>query len=76
MCFTLRAKFEVSNIIPTSFRPVGGGGRVGVVLPSTPPQNKPLKIPSSLELNTNPAIADFPADNDKSASFKFKIKNK
>lgn len=45
MYFTLRAKFEVSNVIPTSFRPVGGGGGVGVVLPSTPPQNKPLKIP-------------------------------
>ena len=37
MCVYLRAKFEVSSIILTSFRQ-------GVILPPSPqPQNKPLK---------------------------------
>ena len=46
----LRAKFEVSSIILTSFREGWGGG--GVILPlSHPPQNEPLKIPPRLGLN-------------------------
>ena len=45
----LRAKFEVSSIILTSFREGWGGG---VILPlSHPPQNEPLKIPPRLGLN-------------------------
>ena len=36
MCVYLHGKFEVSSIIPTSFRQ-------GVNLPPPPPQNKPLK---------------------------------
>ena len=40
----LRAKFEVSSIILTSFRQ-------GVILPSPPPQNEPLKSPPRLGLN-------------------------
>ena len=40
----LRAKFEVSSIILTSFR------QGGVILPPTPPQNEPLKSPPRLGL--------------------------
>ena len=39
----LRAKFEVSSIILTSFRQ-------GVILPPSPPQNEPLKSPPRLGL--------------------------
>ena len=41
----LRATFEVSSIILTSFRQGGGG----VILPP-PPQNEPLKSPPRLGL--------------------------
>ena len=37
MCMYLRAKFEISGVIITSF-----GQRV--ILPPPPPQNEPLKI--------------------------------
>ena len=40
----LRAKFEISSIILTGFRQ-------GVILPSPPPQNEPLKSPPRLGLN-------------------------
>ena len=56
MCVYLRAKFEVSRIILTSFRQrwkggwVSGEGRRGVILPQTTPQNEPLKRTSRLEL--------------------------
>ena len=43
MCMYLRAKFEVSSIILTSFRQGGG-----IISPPLPPQNEPLKSPSRL----------------------------
>ena len=44
MCVYVRTKFQVSNIILTSFR-----GRV--ILPTPPlPQNEPLKTPPRLRL--------------------------
>ena len=47
----LRAKFEVSSIILTSFRlgRMGGGG--GVNLPPLPLQKEPLKSPPRLGLS-------------------------
>ena len=48
----LRAKFEVSSIILTSFRQGWGWGGGGVILPlSQPPQNEPQKNPPRLGLN-------------------------
>ena len=47
MCVYLRAKFEVSSIILTSFR------QGGLISPSAS-QNKPLKSPPRLELKANP----------------------
>ena len=42
MCVYLLAEFEVSSIIPTSFKK-GRGEREGVILPLPPPQNELLK---------------------------------
>ena len=47
MCLYLRAKFEVSSIILTSFRRGGEGGDFS---PPLPPQNEPVKSPSRLWL--------------------------
>ena len=54
MSVYLRANFEVSNIILTSFSRAGGGGGGGggVILPP-PPQNEPLKSPPRSGLRTN-----------------------
>ena len=48
MCMYLRAKFEVSSIILTSFRKELGGGERGWVILSPPTQNEPLKRPTRL----------------------------
>ena len=57
MSVYLRAKFEVSSIILTSFRQDGkgwgrGGGGVILPPPPPPPQSKPLKSPLRIGLNT------------------------
>ena len=48
MSVYLRAKFEVSSIILTSFGQGEGGGRGNFI--SRPPQNEPLKSPARLGL--------------------------
>ena len=51
MCVYLRVKCEVASKILMSFSlRVGGRGGGGVILPSPPPQNEPLKSPPRLEL--------------------------
>ena len=49
MCVYLRAKFEVSSVVLTSFRQGGVLGEGGGVIPH-PPQNEPLKSLSRLGL--------------------------
>ena len=49
MAVYLRAKFEVSTIIVTSFTD-GGLGRGGILPPLPPTQNEPLKNPLRLGL--------------------------
>ena len=58
MRFYLRAKFEASSVILTSFRHKGGWGE-GVTLPTTyPPQNEPLKSPPILGLSDQYLMKD------------------
>ena len=51
----LRAKFEVSSVILTGFR----RGGEGVILPSPPPQNEPLKSPPRLGLRESLVIKNI-----------------
>ena len=52
MVLYLRAKFQVSSMILTSFRQ-------RVILPQLPPQNKPLTSPPRFRLNKKMIISDM-----------------
>ena len=73
MCVYLRAKFEVSSVILTSFRQ--GVEICTTTPPPPPPQNEPLKSPPRLGLRVNILIfiASIQFFSEKIISFREKL---